>query len=118
MEDALRSTEEVFTNHLALARIGDLETDLARNFAPECVLLTGYGTFTGHAGVRQAADLLGRQLPGARFTYRTRLWHGEIAFLEWEAAAEGGMVRDGADSFLVRDGLIRVMTIHYTPLPK
>lgn len=113
----MRSTEEVFADHLALAQGGDLETDLARNFAADCVLLTGFGTFSGHAGVRQAAELLARQLPHARFTCRTRLWHGEIAFLEWEATAEGGIVRDGADSFLIRAGRIRVMTIHYTPMP-
>lgn len=114
----MRATEEVFADHLALAQAGDLETDLARNFAADCVLLTGFGTFSGHAGVREAAALLARQLPAARFIYRTRLWHGEIAFLEWEAEAEGAAVRDGADSFLIREGRIRVMTIHYTLVPE
>jgi hypothetical protein len=35
-----RSTEHVFEDHLALAQRGDVEADLARNFAPDCVLLT------------------------------------------------------------------------------
>jgi hypothetical protein len=26
----------------------------------------------------------------------------------------GGVVRDGADTFLIRDGRIQIMTIHYT----
>jgi hypothetical protein len=40
--------------------------------------------------------------------------HGDIAFLEWTAVADGAMVRDGADTFVIRDDRVRVMTIHYT----
>lgn len=113
-----RSTQDVFEDHLGLADAQDVATDIARNFAADCVLLTGYGVFRGHAGVREAAALLQRQLPDARFTYRTRMHEGEIAFLEWEAEATTASVHDGADSFLIRDGRIVAMTIHYTVRPK
>ncbi len=109
-----RSTIEVFEDHLDLALKGDVATDIARNFSDECVLLTGYGVFRGHEGVREAADLLARQLPDARFEYVTRLFHDEVAFLEWRGYSEEAGVDDGADSFFIRDGRIRVMTIHYT----
>lgn len=66
-----RSTREVLDDHLALAANHDLETDLARNFAEEVVLLTGYGIFRGIDGVREKADLLAKQLPGGRWTYET-----------------------------------------------
>jgi hypothetical protein len=43
---------------------------------------------------------------------------GEMGFLEWTAEAENGArVTDGADSYLIRDGRIRAMTIHYTVVP-
>lgn len=112
-----RSTADVFEDHLELARQGDIETDVQRNFFRECVLLTSFGRFSGHEGVREAAELLERQVPHANYEYVRRETHGEIAFLEWTADSETARVRDGADSFLIRDGRILTMTIHYTVEP-
>jgi hypothetical protein len=42
---------------------------------------------------------------------------GEGAFLEWTASAEKPWIDDGADSYLICYGRIRVMTIHYRVLP-
>lgn len=117
MAARFRSTEEVFNDHLELARIGDVNTDVSRNFAHDCVLLTSIGVFRGHKGVHQAADVLLQELPNARYAYRTRLVHGEMAFLQWTAIADGARVDDGADSFLIRNGLIQIMTFHYTVIP-
>ena len=111
----MRTTEEVLTDHLELARQGDVETDLQRNFSPDCVLLTGYGIFKGYPGIRAAAQLLEEQVPNAEFVYRTTMSYGEIAFLEWSAKGDGVFIEDGADSYLIRDGRIEIMTIHYTP---
>ncbi len=58
--------------------------------------------------------MLEAQLPGASFTYTTVVTHGELGFLEWTADGPAARVRDGADSFLVRDGRIVMQTIHYT----
>lgn len=113
-----RSTREVLDDHLALAAKHDLETDLTRNFAPDVVLLTGYGTFRGLDGVREKAALLAEQLPGGRWSYDTVMAEGEMGFLEWSGEGENGArIEDGADSFLIRDGRIRAMTIHYTVVP-
>lgn len=109
-----RSTAEIFEDHLALAQAGRVEDDLARNFAPDCVLLTTYGVFRGHDGVRDAARLLDQQIGRTRYEYRTRLTHDELAFLEWSASGERARIVDGADSYWIHDGRIRVMTIHYT----
>lgn len=113
-EPGPRGTAEVFDDHLARADRGDVEGDIAANFAPDCVLLTTYGRFEGHDGIRAAAALLDRQVPEARYRYLQRTVQGELAFLEWTASGRGASVDDGADSFLVRDGRVRVMTIHYT----
>lgn len=115
---AHRSAREILDDHLRLADCGDLETDLDRNFAEDVVLLTGYGVFRGIEGVREKARLLSEQLPEGRWTYRTVMAEGELGFLEWTAeAANGARVEDGADSYLIRDGRIHAMTIHYTVLP-
>lgn len=109
-----RSTMEVLEDHLTLAQHGDVASDIVRNFAHDCVLLTSYGVFRGHEGVRAAAELLDEQVGRTRYIYRTQLWHRELAFLEWTADTERAWIDDGADSYWIRDGRIQVMTIHYT----
>ncbi len=113
-----RSTEQVFRDHLERAQRGDVEGDLQHNFSPACVLLTTYGTFRGHQGVREATALLEQQLGPAHYTYRNQVWEGELAFLEWTVDTARAAVPDGADSFLIRNGQILAMTIHYTVQPK
>ena len=43
--------------------------------------------------------------------------HGEVGYLEWTADGPTARVRDGADSFVIRDGRIVAQTIHYTVEP-
>jgi hypothetical protein len=96
----------------------DLETDLERNFSDEVVLLTSFGVYQGIKGVRENFRLLDEQMPGGRWTYHTVMAEGEMGFLEWTGEADNGArVEDGADSYLIRDGRIRAMTIHHTVLP-
>lgn len=72
MEDlSKRSAQEVLDDHLGIAnrwrpdedieRI--VEEDLRRNVAEDCVILFNRGTFRGHQGVRQLAQMLGEELP-------------------------------------------------------
>ena len=113
-----RTAREVLDDHLRLAAAWDFETDFARNFHPDLVLLTGYGIFRGPEGARAKARLLAEQMPGGRWDYRTVMAEGELGFLEWTGEADNGArVEDGADSYLIQDGKIRAMTIHYTVLP-
>ena len=109
-----RSSQDVFEDHLKLAKQGKLEEDLARNNAHDIVLLTNYGTFYGHAGVREAAKLLGKQLPGGSYTYHLKLCHENICFLQWSGDSEQTNIPDGADSFLIENGKIKVQTIYYS----
>lgn len=118
MEGPQRSAKAVLASHLKLAETWQFEEDLARNFDPDIVLLTGYGLFRGFDGVREKVRLLFGQLPNGRWRYHTVMVEGEMGFLEWSAEADNGArVEDGADSYLIRDGRIRAMTIHYTVLP-
>lgn len=113
-ELSARSTREVFEDHLRLADAGDLDGDLARNVAEDVVVLSGRGVFRGHDGVRELARQLMDEVPSGRWTYTTLLAEGPMAFLEWTVDEGPTRIRDGADSYLVEGGKIRVQTIHYT----
>ena len=110
-----RSAEKVFEDHLQLAATWDnLEVDLARNTAKDIVLLTNFGVFHGHDGVREAAKLLEEELPNGTFEYKTKLCRGKICFLHWTGESQEANVDDGADSYFIEDGVIKVQTIYYT----
>jgi hypothetical protein len=111
---ATRTTREVFEDHLRLAVDNDLDGDLARNVAEDFVALTGRGVFRGHDGVRELFRQLTTEIPSGRWTYVTQLFDGPMAFLEWTVDDGPYRIRDGADSYLVENGKIRVQTIHYT----
>lgn len=112
-----RRPEAVFRHHLELALTGSVEDDLASNYGGDVVVLSGWGIFRGHDGVRQLARQLEEELPNCTFRYGAQLVAGELAFLEWSATCDAGQVRDGADSFVIRDGRIVAQTIHYTVEP-
>lgn len=114
-----RSAREVLDDHLRESKEGTIEVDLARNYSPDLVVLTGRGVFRGHDGLRQLNELLRRELPEGNFEYRTVLVEGELGYLEWTGQSSTAYVDDGADSYLIREGKIVAQTIHYTvkPLP-
>lgn len=113
-----RTTEEVFEDHLRLAAEKRLDEDIARNCAEDIVLLTNDGVFRGHEGVREAAALLERELPEGTYEYVQKEVHGEMAFLVWTGDSATRVVRHGADSFLIREGKIRVMTVYFVAVDK
>ncbi|HEX2981075.1 MAG TPA: nuclear transport factor 2 family protein [Anaerolineaceae bacterium] len=109
-----RTAREVLSDHLRKRKEHQLEADIALNYAEDVVLFTSSGILRGSAGVRESAQLLQEQLPEPAYSYSTLLVDGEIGFLEWTAHGERSRVRDGADSFVIRDGRIIAQTIHYT----
>jgi len=109
-----RSPAEVLDDHLRESQHGSVEDDLVRNYAEELIVLTRGGVFRGHDGLRQLAQRLGDEVPDATFEYTARVVEGEVGFLEWRARGRGAEIKDGADSYLIRDGRIVAQTIHYT----
>ena len=113
----MRTTENVFKDHLRLREAGNLEEDLHRNYSTDIVLICSFAVLRGHAAVRQSALRLGLQLPGATFRFTTQKVADEYALLEWEASSENYNVKYGADSFVIRQGKIVMQTIRYTIIP-
>ncbi|HYC96818.1 MAG TPA: hypothetical protein VEB62_02560 [Brevundimonas sp.] len=111
---AARSPRAVLDDHLARRLDGDIEGDLAANYAPGVTILTKDGVYSGWSGIRQTAALLERMLPEARFSYDVVRVADELAILSWSAvAANGARTCWGADSYLIRNGLIVGQTIQY-----
>lgn len=110
----MRTTQEVFEHHLLLILDWDQIDEIEKNYSPDCSLLTSFGIFYGREGLRKFAKLLEEKIPDADYLYLNRLFYGEMAFLEWQAEAADSFVDDGAESFLIRNGLIVCHTVHFT----
>jgi hypothetical protein len=113
----MRTSEEVLRDHLDLAKDGALADDVSRNYAEDVILLTTYGIFRGHQGVSELAAILRKEMPDATFEYNNILIDGEIGFLEWSASSRNAKIKDGADSYVIRNDVIIAQTIHYTVMP-
>lgn len=80
----VRTTVEVFEDHLRLRERHAVEEDIARNYAEDVVLLTLEGVFHGHDGVRHTSQTLHELLPGGHYDYlkkqvaggSTPIWNG------------------------------------------
>lgn len=113
-----RSAREVIERHLWQGRHGTVDDDLAENYDPDVIILTRWGTRRGHDGMRELAAKLRDELPDAQFSYDEVLVERDVGFLEWKGTgSDGSRVCDGADSYVVRDGLIVAQTIHYIVHP-
>ncbi len=111
---AARSTREVLQSHLDLREQGDLEADLAANYAEDVVLLSwGEGVNHGHDGVRALATVLRAYVDAGSYRYHQLLTEGEYGMLRWSASSADLELHDGTDAFVVRDGRIVAQTIAY-----
>lgn len=109
-----RSTTEVIEDHLQKRLHGDVEGDISTNFAENVVILSGYGIFHGHDGIRASAAKLQEMLGSSRYSYKRVLIEGEYGYLEWNGSSDDEVIKNGADSYVVRNGKIVAQTIHYT----
>ena len=109
-----RSPREVLESHLDLRQAGRLEDDLAQNYANDVVLLSHEGINHGHDGVRRLASVLRSYVDAGHYAYDQILVAGEVAMMRWHALDDTTVVHDGADSYVVGQGLIQAQTIHYS----
>ena len=113
-----RPAAEVFEDHLRQRLAGELEADLERNYAEDVVLLTVNSCLIGHDGLRRSAQRLREQLPDAEFEFIEKKVEQRFALLIWRAKSSRMEAFEGADTFVIEDGLIRLQTIHYGLSPR
>jgi len=71
----------------------------------------------GKDGIRQAFTKLLGEVPQATWDLKTTIYEDDILFREWGAEGGGNRIQDAVDTFVFRDGLIRVQTVRYTLQP-
>jgi hypothetical protein len=77
-------------------------------------LRTPEGAVRGKDEVRRAFERLTSEVPQAAWELPTQIYEDDILLLEWKATSANSKVEDGIDTFVFRDGLIRVQTVRYT----
>jgi ketosteroid isomerase-like protein len=108
-----RTPEEVFQHHAEALGAVDLD-EIAADYADDAVFITPAGVVRGKDGIRAAFAQLLEQIPGASWDLKTQIYEDDVLFLEWAVHADGAFVEDGIDTFVFRDGLIRVQTVRFT----
>ena len=111
-----RTPQEIFEHHAGALGAGDLDGIVA-DYADDAVFITPAGIKRGHDGIREAFTRLLADVPAAAWELKTLIYEGDVLFLEWAATAAETKVEDGIDTFIFRDGLIRLQTVRYTVLP-
>jgi hypothetical protein len=81
---------------------------------PTAVFITSRGVLRGKEGVRAGFIQLLSDLPNASWALKTQIFDGDLLFLEWAADSAATHADDGVDTFVFRDGLIRVQTARYS----
>jgi hypothetical protein len=112
---ATRSPQEVFDHHAQALGAEDLD-EIVADYSDDAIFITPAGVLRGKDGIRQAFTKLLSEVPQATWDLKTTLYEDDILFLEWGAEGGGNRIQDAVDTFVFRDGLIRVQTVRYTLL--
>jgi uncharacterized protein (TIGR02246 family) len=108
-----RTPEEVFAHHGQALGAEDLD-EIVADYTDDAVFITPAGTRRGKDGIRAAFTELLADVPKATWDLKTLIYEGDVLLLEWAAQSAATKVEDGIDTFVFRDGLIRVQTVRYT----
>jgi len=112
-----RAPQEVFAHHAQVLGAGDLD-GIVSDYTEDALFITPAGVRRGPDGIREAFRQLLAELPDATWDLKTQIYEQDILLLEWAADARTNRVEDGIDTFVFRDGMIRVQTVRYTLIPK
>jgi len=108
-----RTPQEVFQHHAQALGAGDLD-EIVADYADDAVFITPAGVKRGKDGVREGFTQLLADVPNADWAVPTQIYEGDALFIEWTATSAATKVEDGIDTFIFRDGLIRLQTVRYT----
>ncbi len=112
-----RTPQEVFAHHGQALGAADLE-GIVSDYSDDALFITPSGVKRGQEGVRAGFVQLLADLPDASWELPTQIYADDVLLLEWKADARTNRVEDGIDTFVFRDGLIRVQTVRYSLIPK
>jgi ketosteroid isomerase-like protein len=108
----VRTPQEVFQHHGSVLGAGDLE-GIVSDYSEDAIFISPDGVLKGKAGIRKAFTKLLADLPSSKWELK-QVYEGDVLFLEWSAESAKARTKDGIDTFIFKDGLIRVQTVRYT----
>jgi hypothetical protein len=108
-----RTPQQIFQHHAEALGAEDLEGIVA-DYSDDAFFMTPAGILRGKAGVRQGFIKLLSDVPKASWKLPTQLYEKDILLLEWTADSAKTKIDDGIDTFVFKDGFIRVQTVRYT----
>ncbi|WP_404389554.1 nuclear transport factor 2 family protein [Humibacillus xanthopallidus] len=107
-----RTPEEVFAHHGQSLGAEDLEEIIA-DYADDAVLVVQRKVYRGKDGAREVFTQLLSDVPQAEWEL-DQTFADDVLYLEWKATGGGRRVDNGVDTFIFKDGMIRVQTVVYT----
>lgn len=113
-----RTAQETFQHHVEALGAQDLD-EIVADYTDDVIFVDNGIVRRGLEGVRQGfVELIGT-VPDASWQLPTKVFEGDILYLEWTADSAENRVDDGTDTFVfTEDGQIRVQTVKYTPRAK
>ena len=110
-----RTPEEVFAHHGQSLGAEDLEEIIA-DYADDAILVVQRKLYRGKDGAREVFTQLLSDVPQAEWEL-DQTFSDDVLYLEWKATGGGRKVDNGIDTFIFKDGMIRVQTVVYTVQP-
>jgi ketosteroid isomerase-like protein len=110
-----RTPEEVFAHHGQSLGAEDLEEIIA-DYADDAILVVQRKVYRGKDGAREVFTQLLSDVPQAEWEL-DQTFADDVLYLEWKATGGGRKVDNGIDTFIFKDGMIRVQTVVYTVQP-
>ena len=107
-----RGPEDVFAHHGQALGAEDLE-EIVADYSNDAILVVQKKVYRGKDGAREVFTQLLSDVPQAQWELET-VFADDVLYLEWKATGGGRKIEDGIDTFIFRDGMIRVQTAVYT----
>jgi ketosteroid isomerase-like protein len=104
--------EEAFAAHAAALASGNLD-EIVAGYADDAVIITTSNVSRGKDAIRAFFTLWLIDFPGVVYDLTTQIFEGDFLFVEYTGDSATISIKNGADTFVFRDGLIRLQTIHY-----
>ena len=111
-----RTPQEIFGHHATALMAGDVD-GIVEDYADDALFITSEGVLRGKDGVRKGFEGLLAQMPDATWDVPVQIFEGDVLFITWSATSAKARVTDGVDTFVFRDGMIRVQTVRCTVEP-
>ena len=109
---AMRSPR-VFGRHPQALGAEDLE-EIVADYSNDAIFVTRQASNAARMASTRRSPRSPRRGAAGHLGHQTTIYEDDSLLLEWGAEGGDNRIEDGIDTFVFRDGLIRVQTVRYT----